>query len=77
MRMAQLPPRDLHAEVQRHFRGTPEERVLLALQLGEQVLDVFLATQPPGYSREHARRLLQRNRNRGRQPSMAVEAFER
>jgi hypothetical protein len=77
LRMTQLPPRDLRAEVQRHFGGTPEERVLVALQLGEQVLDMFLATQPPGCSREHARRLLQRNRNHGRHRSLAIEAFDR
>jgi len=75
--MAHLPARNLHAEVQRHFRGTPAQRILEALRLGEQVLDFFLATQPPGLSREHARRLLQRNRNRGRRRSAAVEALAR
>ena len=75
--MAQLPPRDLHAEVQRHFWGTPEQRILAALQLGEQMLDLFLATQLPGVSREQARRLLQRNHTRGRQRSAAMEALNR
>ncbi len=75
--MAQLPPRDLQAEVQRHFWGTPEQRVLASLRLGEQMLDVFLATQPPGMSREQARRLLQRNHNRGRQHSAAIDALYR
>ena len=75
--MAQLPARNLHAEVERHFRGTPSQRILEALRLGEYVLDAFLATQPPGLSREQARRRLQRNRNRGRRPSAAVEALDR
>jgi hypothetical protein len=74
--MAQLPPRDLRAEVQRHFWGTAEQRILAALQLGEQMLDLFLATQPPGVSREQARRLLQRNRNRGRRRSGAIDALD-
>ena len=75
--MTQLPARDLRAELERHFWGTPEQRVLAAVRLGEQALDVFLASQPPGTSRERARRLLQRNRNRGRHRSGAIEALER
>ena len=67
--MARLPRRDLVSEVAKHFGGTPGERVTAALRLGREALDLFLATQPAGVSRQVARRILQRNKNRGRQPS--------
>jgi hypothetical protein len=67
--VARLPKRDLTAEVAKHFRGTSAERMVTALRLGREALDLFLATQPVGMTRQAARRILQRNKNRGRQPS--------
>jgi hypothetical protein len=71
--MACLPRRDLAAEVAKHFRGTAEERVLLALDLGQQALDVFLAALPPGSTRLQAAAIARRNKRRGRRPSEVME----
>ena len=71
--MARLPRRDLAAEVAKHFRGTAEERVLLALDLGQRALDVFLATLPPGTTRVQAAAITRRNKQRGRRPSGVME----
>lgn len=71
--MARLPRRDLASEASKHFHGTAEERMLAARRLGEEALDLYLASQPPGVTREQARRLLQRNKNRGRRPSTVAE----
>lgn len=76
MEAMSLPPRDLRAEVTRHFRGTPESRILQAWRLGREALDLFLATLPPGTSRAEARRLMQRNTHRGRRPSRAFAVDE-
>lgn len=67
--MASFAKRDLASEAAKHFRGTAEERILEARRLGEEVLDLFLASQPPGTTRADARRTLQRNTHRGRRPS--------
>jgi hypothetical protein len=72
--MARLPRRDLVAEVAKHFRGTAEERVLLALDLGQQALDVFVAALPPGTTRSQAAAIARRNKQRGRRPSGVMEA---
>jgi len=72
--MARFPRRDLASEASKHFQGTPEERILAARRLGEEALDHYLASQPPGITREQARRLLQRNKNRGRLHSTVAEA---
>ena len=71
--MASIPPRDLAAEVAKHFHGSPRERLLTSLRLGEEALTLFLATQPPGASRREARFLLQRNKNRGRRFSAVMQ----
>ncbi len=73
--MAQLPPRDLEHELHKHFWGTPEERIRAALRLGEEMLALFLSTLPPGTTREEARRIAQRNRNRGRHPSAVMDTL--
>ena len=73
--MAKLPARNLPTELQRYFWGTPEQRILAALRLGDEVLALFLGTQPPGTTREAARRLLQRNGTRGRRRSAAIDAL--
>lgn len=75
--MARLPPRDRCAEVAKHFHGTPANRVLAVLRLGEDALDLFLATLPAGTSRADARALMQRNRHRGRQRSAVIHAINR
>jgi len=67
--MTLLPPRDLREEVAKHFQGTSADRVDACLRLGEELLDLYLATQPPGLDRAAARRALQRNSHRGRRPS--------
>ena len=72
--MASLPERDLQAEVEKHFKGTPEERYELAMRLGREALDAFLATLPPGTTREEAREILRRNKHRGRRPSRVMDA---
>lgn len=72
--MPALPRRDLSAEVAKHFKGTPDERLRAALRLGNEMLDAFLATLPPGTDRETARDVIRRNKNRGRRPSCLMEA---
>ncbi len=72
--MARLPARTLDAEVARHFRGTAEERILLALRLGQEGLDIFLASLPPGTTRGAAADIARRNKQRGRRRSAALEA---
>ena len=72
--MATFPPRDLHAEVAKHFHGSPEQRILTALRLGEEALTLFLASLPPGTQREQARRIMQRNKSRGRRASAVMDA---
>ncbi|MBI4516813.1 MAG: hypothetical protein HY699_13460 [Deltaproteobacteria bacterium] len=72
--MARLPRRDLTEDLAKHFRGTAEERVLLALRLGQEGLDLFLATLPPGTPRARAAAIAQRNTHRGRRRSMVMEA---
>jgi len=51
MRMAQFPPRDLRAEAAKHFRGTPDERIRMALRLGQEAIDLFAGTLPAGTPR--------------------------
>jgi hypothetical protein len=48
--MAMFPPRDLAFEQSKHFQGTQEERFPLALRLGREALDLYLAALPPGIS---------------------------
>jgi endonuclease V-like protein UPF0215 family len=71
--MSEIPERDLAAEAAKHFQGTPEERVRLALELGRRALEIFLASQPPGTTVEEARRILRRNKHRGRRPSRVMD----
>ncbi len=69
-----LPPRDLAFERSKHFRGTPEERFLLALRLGREALDLYMAALPAGTSLAEARDRLRRNKHRGRRRSALMEA---
>ena len=59
-----------------YLTGTPEERVRTVLRLGDELLDLFLATLPAGTTRASARRLMQRNTHRGRRPSACVQALQ-
>ena len=72
--MAQLAPRDVAAEVVKHFHGTPEDRIRQALQLGTQAIDLFTATLPAGTPRAVAADMLRRNKHRGRRPSALMDA---
>jgi hypothetical protein len=67
--MARLPARDLQAEIEKHFKGTPGERIETALRLGREQLALYRATLPPGTTAEQARAMMQRNKNRGRRRS--------
>jgi hypothetical protein len=67
-------PRNLDQEVAKHFQGTAEERILLALRLGREALDVFHTTLPPGTTLDEAREILRRNKQRGRRSSKVMEA---
>ena len=49
---------------------SPEERIALALQLGERDLEIFCRIQ--GLDRETAIRLIQRRRQAGRLPSRCM-----
>ncbi len=69
-----LAPRDLAFEQSKHFRHSPEERFLLALRLGREALDLYLAALPAGTSLSRARDQLRRNKHRGRRPSPLMEA---
>jgi len=73
--MAKLPPRDLRAEAAKHSAGTSARRALAALRLGEQALELFVATLPAGTDRAEARVRMQRNRHRGRQRSSAIRSL--
>lgn len=67
------PSRDLAGEISKHFKGTPEERLELALRLGRRAVELFLATQPPGTTEAQAREILRRNKHRGRRHSRVME----
>ena len=49
------------------------ERVSLALALGRRDLEAFRAAQDPPLGHDEAARLLERQRQAGRQPSRCVE----
>ena len=72
--MTRLSARDLSEELGKHFAGTPDTRVRAALRLGEQALDLFLATLPRGTTRRRARTIMQRNRHPGRRRSKVAGA---
>lgn len=72
--MAVFPRRDLEGEIRKHFHGTPDERLRLALRLGRRALDFFMASLPPAVSRAEAAEILRRNKHRGRRPSKVMEA---
>lgn len=71
--MSRIPAQDLAAELKKHFKGTPEDRVALALKLGWRSLEFFLAAQPAGTSEQRAAEILRRNKHRGRRRSRVME----
>ena len=72
--MERIARRDIEAEVAKHFRGAPEERIRQALQLGAQAVDLFAATLPAGTPRAVAADTLRRNKHRGRRRSAVMDA---
>lgn len=51
----------------------PDERVRLALALGERDLESFRLSHDPPLTRDEAVRRLERQRQRGRRPSRCIE----
>ena len=72
--MGVFPRRDLRAEAHKHFHGNAEQRILTALRLGQEALDLYLTRLPAGTTRAEARRAMQRNTHRGRVPSAVTGA---
>ena len=70
--MTRLPKRDLEAEAAKHFKGTPGERLELALRLGRAAMVLFLANHP-GVSEATARRILSRQKHAGRRRSRVMD----
>lgn len=73
--MAKLPRRDLRAELAKHGWGTPTSRVDAALRLGEEALDLYLATLPARTRRAEARARMQRTAHPGRRPSGVMRSL--
>lgn len=71
--MSRFAQRDLASEAAKHFQGTPGERIIQAVRLGEEALTLFLAMQPGDMSRAEAREILRRNKHRGRRPSRVID----
>jgi hypothetical protein len=67
--MASTRRRDLQVERAKFFSGDPAERVETVLWLGEQALDLYLASLPRGTSRCEARARMQRHARFGRRRS--------
>ena len=70
--MSVLPDRDLDSEAAKHFKGTPSERFELALRLGREALELFLAAHPK-MSRAAALEALRRQKHAGRRPSRVID----
>ena len=52
---------------------TADERVRLALELGERDLETFRLAHDPALTREEATRRLERQRQKGRRPCRCLE----
>lgn len=61
------------ADSDKHFRGTPEERFLLAHELGRKALKFFLAGLPEGADREAAVRRLRETKHADRRAKILPE----
>ena len=64
--------RDLSAEVSKHFKKTPDERVREAQALGRSLFEMHLWTLPPGVSRVEAGERLRLATHAGRRPSRVM-----
>ncbi|MFN8643226.1 MAG: hypothetical protein U0802_16790 [Candidatus Binatia bacterium] len=67
--MSRLGRRDLQAEIDKHFLGTPAARAGAALRLGDEALELFRATLPASVPRAEARAIMRRNAHPGRRRS--------
>jgi hypothetical protein len=72
--MAKTTPfrRDLSAELPKHFKATPDERVREALALGRELFEMHLRTLPPAVSRDEAGERLRLTTHAGRRPSRVM-----
>lgn len=64
--------RDLAAEAEKFFRGSPEERLADALRVDPLALNLFLAGLPNGTTREEAARRAQLLTHAGRRVSRVM-----
>ena len=71
--MLRFPPRDLQQDLAKHFHAPPGERMLLALRLGREALEVFHAPLPPGTTLDEAREILHRNKQKVLRSSKLME----
>jgi hypothetical protein len=65
--------RDLDAELQKHFWGTPEDRMRAALRLGDEAVELYRSGLAPGTTHGEAREAMRRMKangqdRRGRRP---------
>jgi hypothetical protein len=65
--------RDLANEAEKHFHGTPDERVRTAFALGASLFDMYLHTLPRGTSQAEAEDMVRRQTHRGRRPSRVMD----
>jgi hypothetical protein len=65
--------RNLATEAEKHFRGTPDERVREALAQGAALLDLYVRALPPGTTRLEAAEKMRRATHAGRRPSRVMD----
>jgi len=65
--------RDLGTEAEKHFQGTPDERVRKALAQGAALLDLYIRALPPGTTRLEAAEKMRRATHAGRRPSRVMD----
>ena len=65
--------RDLATEAEKHFRGTPDERVRTAFALGASLFEMYFRTLPRGTTRAEAEDMVRRQTHRGRRPSRVMD----
>jgi hypothetical protein len=65
--------RDLATEAEKHFQGTPDERVRTAFALGASLFEMYLRTLPRGTTRAEAEDIVRRQTHRGRRRSRVME----
>jgi hypothetical protein len=65
--------RDLAAEAEKHFHGTPDERVREALARGVAALDLYVSALPPGTTRREAAEKMRLATHAGRRFSRVMD----